>query len=353
MSEGGPSRAPALHLVMNAIDQLARTASNEAFLVDDMLCDLCLVTARALGLTGAEVRLGVGDEGWWIDGSRGRTVGVTRGIRTLPEMLGADGAAASGCRAAADAVVIIPVVAAGNVWGRLVLSTGDSDPWSQAQLDAAQLFVRVATSYIALAALRDRAVVVHHQLEHLATHDILTGLPNRGLLLDRLEHAVLSAARHRVRAAVLFVDIDGFKDINDSLGHNLGDLVLVQVARRIGMALRANDTLGRLSGDEFVVICEDLGGSMAETHRWLHALGRRIQAQLRRRPTASDLEIVVSVSIGVAVTSELCDPQDLINDADRAMYRAKQAGGGRLVISRPEVVALRDRHSLQEPMRAR
>ena len=218
------------------------------------------------------------------------------------------------------------------------------------------MFADLAVSYIGMGDERDEAHRLTGELEHRASHDELTGLPNRRVLFDRLEHAIVSAARTRTVVAVLFVDIDGFKEINDSLGHLFGDLVLVEVARRLRLVLRAGDTLARLGGDEFVVVCEDLTGTSAQNNRWLRGLGRRIQLQLHRPPAAGEVEVFLSVSIGVAVTTSTpcVHPQparEMIGDADRAMYAAKQAGGGRLIIAGREVVPLVLRPPVQAPRR--
>jgi diguanylate cyclase (GGDEF)-like protein len=228
----------------------------------------------------------------------------------------------------------MPLVARGYAWGMLDLYRAGACSWSEHDLALARLYVDIAASYIALADERDREQKARRELEHRVTHDELTGLPNRGLLFDRLEHAVLAASRHLRTVAVLFVDIDDFKEINDALGHAFGDTVLVEVSRRLGLTLRANDTLARLAGDEFVVICEDLTGSPIQIDRWLHALGRRIQLTLRQPPIVWQTEIMLSVSIGAAVTTQGRGARELISDADRAMYVAKQRGGGRLVISK-------------------
>jgi diguanylate cyclase (GGDEF)-like protein len=121
--------------------------------------------------------------------------------------------------------------------------------------------------------------------------------------------------------------------MNDTLGHVFGDLMLAEVARRLRQTLRGSDTLAQLSGDEFVIICENLAGSPAQIARWLHALGRRIRIDLCRPPRGTEMELVVSVSIGTAITTQPRTAEDLLAEADRAMHRAKQRGGGRLVIS--------------------
>jgi diguanylate cyclase (GGDEF)-like protein/PAS domain S-box-containing protein len=166
-------------------------------------------------------------------------------------------------------------------------------------------------------------------LRQLALHDPLTGLPNRHLFLDRLETAAARQRRDGGRGtAVLFLDLDDFKPVNDGHGHEAGDELLREVARRLLEAVRATDTVGRLGGDEFAVICEDTDepGAVLVAARVLGALAR---------PVSHDgAALAVSTSIGVAV-SPPHDVEELVRRADQAMYRAKQLGGGRVAVARP------------------
>ena len=170
------------------------------------------------------------------------------------------------------------------------------------------------------------------QLAHQAFHDPLTGLPNRTLLLDRLGHAQARAVRTGTSIAVLFVDIDRFKDINDSLGHQAGDRLLVAFANRLSGMLRASDTItrlggtiARLGGDEFVVVCEDL-----HSERDAVRVADRIAEESAASFHLDGTDLRLSLSIGVVV-SEGSDshPEQLIRDADIAMYRAKARGRNR------------------------
>jgi diguanylate cyclase (GGDEF)-like protein len=185
-----------------------------------------------------------------------------------------------------------------------------------------------------MAADRDRWREAWARAEHRSTHDELTGLPGRGILFDRLDHALATTTRRGAAIAVLFIDIDGFKRVNDAHGHAVGDAALTEVAHRLSLTLRANDTLARLSGDEFVIVCEDLAGTIGQVHEWLHRLGERILFELRRPATGQETTIDVSVSIGAAITRAACSPQQLTAQADHAMYAAKRSGGARLVIHR-------------------
>jgi diguanylate cyclase (GGDEF)-like protein/PAS domain S-box-containing protein len=164
-------------------------------------------------------------------------------------------------------------------------------------------------------------------LAHQATHDPLTGLPNRTLLLDRLGVAVDRAIRLGGRIAVLFLDLDHFKVVNDSLGHALGDHLLVAISERLKVALRPGDTIARFGGDEFVVLCEDLHGRPDAVH-----IADRVSEAVSGPFMIDDAEVFVGMSIGIAFPDHLdpdLDPATLIRDADAAMYRAKERGRGR------------------------
>ncbi len=163
-------------------------------------------------------------------------------------------------------------------------------------------------------------------LIHLATHDPLTGLPNRSLLNDRLHHATARAIRTRRPFAVLFLDLDRFKEINDTLGHEVGDEVLRQVANRLVDAVRPGDTVARLGGDEFVVVVEDL--LVTDT---IELVVERVQSSFDPPFPVAGRDLRVGVSLGVLVTSEGGDPRALLRDADTAMYTAKTQGRGRAV----------------------
>ncbi len=163
---------------------------------------------------------------------------------------------------------------------------------------------------------------------HEALHDSLTGLPNRSLFLDRLRHSVARAERSGAPVAVLFCDLDGFKTVNDSLGHRTGDRLLVSVAERLSDCLRPTDTMARLGGDEFAVLLEELGepGVAARAaQRLLDSL--KPPFELRER------EFFISASIGIATGTQ--DAETLLRDADLAMYRAKSRGKGRYAIFEP------------------
>ncbi|PZS28899.1 MAG: hypothetical protein DLM59_13810 [Pseudonocardiales bacterium] len=168
------------------------------------------------------------------------------------------------------------------------------------------------------------------QLAHQALHDDLTGLPNRILLTDHLSHACSRAERAGKHVAVLFLDIDDFKEINDTLGHVAGDHVLTLVAERLSGCLREADTAARLGGDEFVVVCEDLTDSAEAV-----LVAERVERALAVPVTVGGNQIEVGVSIGIASAGGGAQPEDLLRCADTAMYQAKSNGKGRYEVFDP------------------
>jgi diguanylate cyclase (GGDEF)-like protein/PAS domain S-box-containing protein len=163
-----------------------------------------------------------------------------------------------------------------------------------------------------------------HQLTHLAFHDPLTGLPNRALFLDRLDRAIIRANRQFRSVAVLFVDLDNFKVVNDSLGHDVGDQLLVTIAARLKEVLRGEDSVSRMGGDEFTVLLEDV-----HDDEMAMLVADRIAESLREPIQLDGREVVPSASIGVALSTRGNDGHDaLLRNADLAMYRAKANGKG-------------------------
>jgi diguanylate cyclase (GGDEF)-like protein len=187
------------------------------------------------------------------------------------------------------------------------------------------------------------------QLQHLATHDALTGLPNRVLLADRIEQAIAQADRNSRTFALLMVDLDRFKSINDSLGHEAGDALLREIAARLRASLRKVDTLARIGGDEFVIV---LNG-VATLHdievvitSVLHAVGQPLELE--------SLEVQTSPSIGVSVyPNDGTDPQTLLKHADAAMYHAKKMGRNTFQFFAPDMNAFtRERLELESALRS-
>jgi diguanylate cyclase (GGDEF)-like protein len=164
------------------------------------------------------------------------------------------------------------------------------------------------------------------ELKKIAHHDTLTGLTNRHHLSGRLRQVLAQAQRSEAQVGLLFMDLDGFKHINDSLGHEAGDEVLRQVARRFSTVVRSSDTLARIGGDEFVVLLSDLGDHAEETLT-------RVATQCIDALTApffiSGSVCIVGVSIGIALGDGKSSADKLLLAADRVMYQAKKTGRGR------------------------
>ena len=163
------------------------------------------------------------------------------------------------------------------------------------------------------------------QLDFLAHHDPLTGLPNRILLNDRMEHALMRAQRDHLKVGVMFLDLDRFKNINDSLGHPVGDTLLQEVAERLRKVLREIDTISRQGGDEFVLILEDI-----QDDKILINVANKVLSIFKQPFTVSGRDMIISASLGISLYPD--DGQDsttLIRNADSAMYRAKENGRNR------------------------
>ena len=181
-------------------------------------------------------------------------------------------------------------------------------------------FMQAIANVLANAVERRRT---EERTRHEALHDPLTGLPNRNLFLDRLQHALSAAARREASIAVLFLDLDQFKLVNDRLGHAEGDELLAAVAPRIEQALRPGDTVARFGGDEFAVLAEDVGDERGATR-----IAERIAEALARPFILREHEHFVSTSIGISIGTGAEPPEALIRDADSALYRAKEHGRG-------------------------
>jgi diguanylate cyclase (GGDEF)-like protein/PAS domain S-box-containing protein len=166
------------------------------------------------------------------------------------------------------------------------------------------------------------------ELTHQALHDALTGLPNRALFLDRLTQALARGRRRGTGVGVLFLDLDRFKVVNDSLGHSAGDRLLIDVATRLSDGLRPSDTLARFGGDELTVLCEDLNGQEDA-----QLVAERLLERFGEPFVLSEGEVFLDASIGIALSPKGGErPEDLIRDADAAMYRAKERGKARVEI---------------------
>jgi diguanylate cyclase (GGDEF)-like protein/PAS domain S-box-containing protein len=178
------------------------------------------------------------------------------------------------------------------------------------------------------------------QIKNLAFYDPLTRLPNRRLLIDRLQHAVASSMRNLNNGALLFIDLDNFKNINDTLGHAQGDFLLQHVAERLDACVRDGDTVARLGGDEFVVMLQDLSDSRTDAATQAEVVGEKILASLRQPYLLNGVTHHSSASLGVTLFSGSSDSvEDLLKRADLALYQAKDAGRNTLRFFDPEMQA--------------
>jgi len=337
--------------VVAALTSLAETAVGSSFTIDELPHDLCMVAARALDVDGAgvvilepagvrfvhaspehiadvEVLHEVLQRGPCRDAMADRkTIVVDDIAHRWPEFAAAAAAAGLG------ATVAVPLLARDQAWGALDVYRDRVWSWTTEQLSLVQLFAGLAAPYLVMAADRDLAAAVRLTLEHQASHDELTGLPGRGLMFTLLEHALPSANRRGTGVGVLFIDLDDFKNINDTLGHAAGDQVLIQAAQRLARGLRKGDTILRLAGDEFVFICEDLSQEAEHAAAQIQALGSRLAGAMSRPMQITGNQLIVSASIGIAVAGTGSTPENLLANADHAMYSAKQRGRGHVVIS--------------------
>ena len=218
------------------------------------------------------------------------------------------------------AVFTFPLHQGEHRLGALDLYSETPGALDQRTMEAAQTLADVAAAYLINAQAREDAQTASERYRQRALHDPLTGLPNRALLRDRLQHAAERAARTHESVAILFIDLDDFKLVNDAYGHHVGDELLVAVARRLAALVRSDDTLARVSGDEFVLLCENLADrSDAEL------LVSRIDESFDAPFELSGVELTLTASVGIAVAG----PGEAISDrllveADTAMYHAKR-----------------------------
>lgn len=262
------------------------------------------------------------DRGPEADAMRTGEIVALGGLETLER---AYPARADGWHAArVESVVAVPLLDGGGGLGVLLCGFGRRREFDDDDLELLRTLARQAVQALQRLDLQD-------QLRTQATHDRLTGLANRALLHERLEQALAAAQRHGRPLALVFLDLDEFKPINDRLGHAAGDAVLVEVAARLQKVSRTADTVGRFGGDEFVVLCEDTDTTT------IRPLAERIRDAVAEPLTGPAEGCSVSASIGVAVhvpsNDAAPDPDTVLRTADAAMYTAKHAGKDRVNIT--------------------
>jgi len=220
-----------------------------------------------------------------------------------------------------DVVTIVRAATATGDWTALQVSR------CRVPVDTDDELAEPAAAFNALIGALDYNVAERGRLEdrlrHQAFHDPLTGLANRALFLDRVEHALARARRDGSTVAVMFVDLDEFKSVNDTWGHAIGDVLLTEVANRLRRTCRLADTVARLGGDEFAILLEDVDTTAADH------LARRINQALREDHLLGNCHVAVGASIGIALStadSEVDTPEGLLRRADAAMYLAKNEG---------------------------
>jgi diguanylate cyclase (GGDEF)-like protein len=215
----------------------------------------------------------------------------------------------------AETVVVVPVAARGRFLGLVAAAAredGDALRGDEDLLERLGGLADHASTALENAALLD-------QVRHQALHDPLTGLPNQRLLIDRIEMALAQSQREHSEVGLLFLDLDDFKSVNDTLGHAAGDEVLRAAVERIKTELRSGDTIARVGGDEFVVVLPSLeNGTEADL------IARRLTGALRRPYRLDGGVVRVTGSVGVALAGAHTDPGSLLRSADVAMYRVKR-----------------------------
>ncbi len=316
----------AAHLVIGGLVVLGFVYRHQmAYMARVGLIVLCF---WAVGLTGAFTLGLLGAGLWWLSMST-LIVSVLISIRW-------------GVVALAVATLVLCIVAAGFISGVLGLHF---DANEYVRLPASWLTLLVGTTvmpvivFFAIAgyqqATEDLLQQVEAQrvkIEHLATHDALTGLPTGAVAQDRLRQALISRLRRKRKVALLFLDLDGFKAVNDGHGHEAGDVVLQQVAQRLRGGVRAQDTVSRKSGDEFTLILEDI----LDTESAL-LLARKLREAVAQPIAWNETHLTVGASIGVALAPDhALDEAELMRRADAAMYAAKAKGKNRVCLAKRE-----------------
>ncbi|MGH8889894.1 MAG: putative bifunctional diguanylate cyclase/phosphodiesterase [Acidothermaceae bacterium] len=239
---------------------------------------------------------------------------------------GDEGGAPKG-RAWVRSAIATPVHENGTVIGSLLVA---SHVEGRRYTDAEWAMLLAFAEHVSLAVTDANTLEAMYR----AFHDSLTGLASRALFLDRLKHGLIQATRSKTNITLLFIDLDRFKMVNDTLGHSAGDVLLVEVAERLRGCLRASDTAARFGGDEFVVLLHGTNAADSEV------VANRIIEAVRQPFTINGMDVFVDASIGIA-SSEAgsIGADDLLRDADVAMYRAKRAGRGRYATYEPQMHA--------------
>lgn len=296
-------------------NELARV-THEAFAASNVSVYL-LTEEGKLNLTSGEPALGLhdlsGDGPAGAAARAGRTMVLSRTDSTA----GSSGLAGLMRSARVETLVAVPLPGEATQLGVLVSSFGRSRSFGADDIELYEALARQAGQVLT-------RIRLHRQLERLALVDQLTGLASRRLIRRRLSEAVTRSQLHRRSMALVFIDLDGFKSINDELGHAAGDSVLSEIGSRLSSVIRRGDLAGRLGGDEFVVLCEDAGPEEVDR------VVERLHAALREPLTGRASQTQVTGSIGTILYSggvpDHIPPDLILEQADAAMYRSKRAG---------------------------
>ncbi len=225
---------------------------------------------------------------------------------------------------AVDSAISVPLVQAGELVGVLNLATDAGHEFSEYDLRAVSLFAENAAAAVAKAQLYESSRRQAGELAHRASHDALTDLPNRLMLAEQSTRALQRAAGHDSSIALLFIDLDGFKNVNDAFGHLAGDELLIAVSQRVTGCLRAGDLAARVGGDEFAVLLTDVADERTPL-----TVADRIVERLRRPYVVAGQSVQITASVGLAFAPrDGGDFDALLRSADRALYAAKRSGKG-------------------------
>jgi diguanylate cyclase (GGDEF)-like protein len=306
------------HLVQQIVDVLPITAAGVS-LIDPKLEPRYVAASNdsAMHFEGLQTELG---EGPCVAAYRARTPILVADLQTEQRFATFRLRA---LRIGLKAVFTFPLRQGESCLGALDLYRDATGALTAHETEAAQTLADVTAAYLVNAQSRAELQLASERSHEQSLHDALTGLPNRLLLLERIEHAIVRSGRSRKVVAVLFIDLDNFKAVNDSFSHQVGDGLLVAVGERLECALRPADTVARISGDEFVILCEEL-----DRDEQVEVVASRVVDSLGTPFLISDIDVQISASVGIAFASQTNhDPEQLMHAADTAMYQVKSKGG--------------------------